>query len=162
MIIKLEGVTGTHKFAVSTKVANVAVAEGEDALYEVTMLVNGEEKVYTSKENLNDFATIYAIDFDANGYVKEVTVDADEFAEITGLSFTTGGGVTIDGAKVYYNDAYEVTLDADVVVYKYNAETGKFAKGKVADIKNYANTIKMFDVDDDKVADIVLLEAAAV
>ena len=29
-------------------------------------------------------------------------------------------------------------------------------------IQNYANTIKMFDVDDDKVADIVLLEAAAV
>jgi len=162
MLVDLDGTTGTHKWAVVTD-----VAEMEDDLNEVTLLVGTEEKVYTADKtefakNCNK-ATLYAIDFDAKGYVVKATgLEAEDFAELVADDIATGGAVTkISANKIYKGDNdFVVTLDAGVIVYKWDAETNVYTVGKVSDIKGYENGVSFYDIDDDQVADIVTLEAA--
>lgn len=143
--------------------------DSTDADYEVTVLVNGESKTYYVDEDFTDFAPeknhFYGFELNASGYIsdlykandKGIFNDEDNATLIEKIS--AANGISLKNKVV--NDS--VTLDADVIYYKWSSSSETYGIGKQSDMTGAGTdkTVFFFDTDkdDDKdgVADLVVI-----
>jgi len=153
--------------AVSTdKVYGVVTGWAEDSSSStdrvVTMLVDGVSKTYDVKKTLyttletfetTDKAELYEVKFDAAGVVKELIKITDSIEDEITVLVPTGED------PVYENGAYgDITIDSEAVAYilkvgKSTYETARITKANLGNAD-----VRLFDVDGDDVADIVLID----
>ncbi len=134
-------------------------ASGTD--YQVTMLIDGEEVVYdiTSTEYAKfpatyDYFTVYKLTLNTNNEITKLTAAAGAEVVLGGWTKATafsGGVVTVAGPADY-------TIDADAVAYALNDDGDAFEKSSVSKSNLVGNNIKLYDIDEDLVADIVLIQ----
>lgn len=162
--------------AVSTdKVYGVVTGWAEDSSSStdrvVTMLVDGVSKTYDVKKTFYTStlealtttdakkaykAELYEVEFDAAGVVKELIPITDTIEDEITVLEPTGDD------PVYENGAYgDITIDSEAVAYilKVGKSTYETAQITKANLGNAA--VRLFDVDGDDVADIVLIDKNA-
>ena len=143
--------------------------DSTDADYEVTVLVNGESKNYyvdddAAEPKKNHF---YGFKLNASGYISDL-YEADEDGIFNKEDHATLIGqidVTADSSISLKNKVVNnsVTLDADVIYYKWSSSDETYKLGKQSDMTGAATgkTVFFFDTDkdDDKdgVADLVVI-----
>jgi hypothetical protein len=158
----------------STEVYGVLSAtekNSSDAGWGVDLLVDGKAVFYDAEKNFASYSKLflYVVDMTTSGTVNELSkitaADYDNIAVLTAAASVSGRVVTTTGAAntlrsgtTYADiaDVASVTLDADVVVYKANDEATKLVAGSISDIKGKTNVL-FYDIDDDKIFDIVLI-----
>jgi hypothetical protein len=132
--------------------------------YQVTMLIDGKEVKYdiTSVEYAKfgagtyDYATVYRL-----------TINTKD--QISGLAAATGPEIVLGSwtaASAYSNGVLtagtDYTIDSDAVAYKWNATDGIFGPSNASKSNMVAAEVKLYDTDDDGVADLVLIRKDAV
>lgn len=143
--------------------------DSTDADYEVTVLVNGESKTYYVDEDFTDFVPeknhFYGFELNASGYISDlykadkdgIFNDEDNATLIEKIN--ASNGISLKNKVV--NDS--VTLDADVIYYKWSSSNETYKLGKQSDMTGAGTdkTVFFFDTDkdDDKdgVADLVVI-----
>lgn len=151
--------------------------DSTDADYEVTVLVNGESKTYYVDEDFTAFVPeknhFYGFELNASGYISDLYKaetkdgkfgyfnDEDNITLIDQIDATDG----INLKNKVVNDS--VTLDADVIYYKWSSSNETYGIGKQSDMTGAGTdkTVFFFDTDkdDDKdgVADLVVIVPTA-
>jgi hypothetical protein len=172
MIIQDDATSSDDTFGVVTDYAE----NDSDAKYELELLVDGSAVVYNAKLSAYNTAVatthaLYLVEFDTVGNVKALTgltsantnaiADATDAANNPTLNgyvveFTTEAAVA--GVGVTATTTSALTLDSDVVVYKWNSTDEIYKKGSLRDIELAGATVKFYDVnDEDLIYDIVLV-----
>jgi hypothetical protein len=160
-LMVIEG-TGTDTDLVYGVVKSWAQDSSSSTDYVVTMLVDGVSTDYDIKPGVytqlngdsNAKKKIYEITFNTAGEVTALTdVSAGVAGEIEVL--TTLGSAT----PKYVNGAYDgVTIDADAVAYMMEDGASSFIKVSVSKANlEGMTTVVLYDVDEDLVADILLI-----
>ena len=143
--------------------------DSTNADYEVTVLVDGESKTYYVDEDFTDFVPeknhFYGFELNASGYISDL-YKADDNGIFNNEDNATlieqinaADGITLKNKVV--NDS--VTLDADVIYYKWSSSNETYGIGKQSDMTGAGTdkTVFFFDTDkdDDKdgVADLVVI-----
>lgn len=143
--------------------------DSTNADYEVTVLVDGESKTYYVDEDFTDFVPeknhFYGFELNASGYISDL-YKADDKGIFNNEDNATlieqinaADGITLKNKVV--NDS--VTLDADVIYYKWSSSNETYGIGKQSDMTGAGTdkTVFFFDTDkdDDKdgVADLVVI-----
>lgn len=148
--------------------------DSTDADYEVTVLVNGESETYYVDEDFTAFVPeknhFYGFELNASGYISDLyKADANGiFNDEDNATLITKLDVAKDGISLknkVVNDT--VTLDADVIYYKWSSSDETYGIGKQSDMTGAGTdkTVFFFDTDkdDDKdsVADLVVIVPTA-
>lgn len=147
--------------------------DSTNADYEVTVLVNGESKTYYVDEDFTDFVPeknhFYGFELNASGYISDLYkandqgIFNDEENATLIEKIDAADGISLKNKVV--NDS--VTLDADVVYYKWSSSNETYSIGKQSDMTGAGTgkTVFFFDTDkdDDKdgVADLVVIVPTA-
>lgn len=156
MVIVGLGVADEDIYGVVTSRAKTS-ASGTD--YQVTMLIDGEEVVYDiiSTEYAKfpatyDYFTVYKLTLNTNNEITKLTAAAGAEVVLGGWTAATAfsGGVVTAGTGY--------TIDADAVAYALNDDGDAFEKSSVSKSNLVGNNIKLYDIDEDLVADIVLIQ----
>ena len=132
--------------------------------YELTMLVNGEEKVYQTTETVvEDLAptykeSFYKLSFNASGKVTGLAPITTDVVTIT----LSGQKVSLtDNGYIMLNGVIQNGFDADAIFYVFNKEDGVYEVGTKADILSSEATVAyLFDTDKDKdgIGDVVCIK----
>jgi hypothetical protein len=163
-----------------------AEKNNSDAGYGVDMLIDGKAVFINSNVDYRSVATyprdlLYLVEYDVDGDVSSLTpmsltpgtdynrsaktnFDADSACTLNGYVVGISNFGAADTSVFDIDDAVsgpgtvlEITLDADVAVYKWNEDDGEYKVGKLSDIKGKV-AVAFFDVvDEDGVYDIVLI-----
>lgn len=165
MLIKSDVAGGDDVFGV---VVDSALNDS-DAGYEITLLIGKTETTYDAKSDAYDEAAtvsaLYKLTFNTAGDISKIE---DQVADITATSVA---GLTVSGNVVTVAsmsgittkasvtvDRNTITLDRDVVVYKWNVNDKCYGVGTIRDIQNTTKVVEFYDViDDDGVYDFVLI-----
>jgi len=131
-----------------------------DAGYTIDFLIDGVAKTYVATDaaydnfmDLGMYNELYLLSFNAAGEVVALAVADDSAYYDTYMEYPT-----VDGDVVSADGYDDLTLDAEVVVYVWNATDEVFEVGDVNDIDD-SEDVYLYDVaDDDYVIDIVLVD----
>ncbi len=145
--------------------------DSTDADYEVTVLVNGNlETYYVDEDFTADFKPeknhFYGFELNASGYISDLYMADDNgiFNDEDNATLIDKINVNDDGIKLKNKVVNEaVTLDEDVIYYKWSSSDETYEIGKQSDMTGAGTdkTVFFFDTDkdDDKdgVADLVII-----
>lgn len=143
-----------------------------DAGNEITLLIGKTETTYDAKPDpykaASDVEKLYKLAFNTSGDITSLgAIDADIVATSTAKLKVSGNVVTITSVSgiteptTGYNDGDKITLDRDVVVYKWNVNDKCYQVGNARDIQNATTNVEFYDaIDGDGVYDFVLIVKA--
>jgi molybdopterin-binding protein len=163
MLIKSDVAGGDDVFGV---VVDSALNDS-DAGYEITLLIGKTETTYDAKKipfEAADSEKLYKLAFNTSGDITSLgAIDADIVATSAAMLKVSGNVVTITSVAGIetpgsFVDGSKITLDRDVVVYKWNVNDKCYEVGAVRDIQNTTKVVEFYDaIDDDGVYDFVLI-----
>ena len=161
MIIPENVSSSNHLFGVLTDKCKI---DDEDYDYEVTMLVNGEEKTYKLDANSTQYGELsykklYKFTLNSDGELDYTDLNAEIYLNYVKGDDETGIAIKNDAVTII-----ELSLDSDMLVYVWDDDDDCYEVGYLSDIENAeSDTLVYFydaeneDGDNDNVASIAFV-----
>jgi len=132
--------------------------------YQLTMLIDGEEVKYDVTKSVYDdftgvynYSTVYKLKLNTSDAISGLT-PATTGADSETILATWTNATSYDDGVLFAGDSY--TIDASGFAYKWNKDDSVYEVSKITRSNMVGNDVKLYDTDEDGVADLVLIQAA--